>query len=151
MQTILEKMNELRSRSLGINSVIHELFMDDIIDKMDFIIGMIEEYQENHLALVMNSLSNDLDNMTADDINFDEPATPGLTELELRETYIKDLHLSSRTIGCLTRHKIKTVWDLLLWSAEGLAAIKGFGIKSVVQIEEYLRSIGCELRKEHVE
>lgn len=61
---------------------------------------------------------------------------------------IEDLELSIRTGNCLKAMQIKTVGDLLEYSAKDLLAIRNFGRKSLKELADLLEDFGYYLKKE---
>ncbi len=64
---------------------------------------------------------------------------------DVLEKSLKDMGIKERTLKVLSDAGIKTVGNLLKLSKDDLASIKGFGKKSMSDIEKLLDSLGLEL------
>jgi DNA-directed RNA polymerase subunit alpha len=61
---------------------------------------------------------------------------------------IEQLGLSSRTLNCLKRGKITNVGQLLEKSQEQLEAMKGFGRRSLEEVQDRLQVLGFRVAEE---
>jgi DNA-directed RNA polymerase subunit alpha len=57
----------------------------------------------------------------------------------LKKVPIEKLSLSTRTIKCLQRHNIYTIYELMNYNKEQLLNLKNFGKKSLLEVTEKLR------------
>jgi DNA-directed RNA polymerase subunit alpha len=58
---------------------------------------------------------------------------------------VEQLALSVRTMNCLRRGNIRTVGELISRGEKGLLALRNFGQKSKLEIEERLNELGLSL------
>jgi hypothetical protein len=66
---------------------------------------------------------------------------------DIRHKNIYDFDFSVRTFNALRSARIKTVDDLLQTDAASLFAIRGFGMKTMVEVEAFLNDHQLSLRK----
>lgn len=64
---------------------------------------------------------------------------------ELASMPVEQLNLSVRTLNCLRRGNINTVGELMSKSEKDLMSLRNFGIKSKVELEERLRTLGLSM------
>jgi DNA-directed RNA polymerase subunit alpha len=57
----------------------------------------------------------------------------------LKKVPIEKLSLSTRTIKCLQRHNIYTIYELMNYNEEQLLNLENFGKKSLLEVTEKLR------------
>jgi Bacterial RNA polymerase, alpha chain C terminal domain len=70
----------------------------------------------------------------------------GVPSLSLATTItLEDLQLSVRSTNCLRAASIRTLDDLLLWTAPELKDLQFFGAKCLREITEILAQMGCSL------
>ena len=67
-------------------------------------------------------------------------------EKRLLELPLDDLNLTIRASNCLRSANIRTMRELLTYTAKELRENKMFGQKSILEIEEVLKNIGLSLR-----
>jgi hypothetical protein len=67
-------------------------------------------------------------------------------EKKLLELPIEDLQLSVRTFNCLRAANIRTIRELLTYTAEELGEHRMFGQKSISEVETVLENMGLSLR-----
>jgi DNA-directed RNA polymerase subunit alpha len=66
---------------------------------------------------------------------------------ELYNMPVEQLNLSVRTMNCLRRGNIQTVGEVISKGEKGLMTLRNFGVKSFVELEERLGSLGLTLKK----
>ena len=71
-----------------------------------------------------------------------------VVDLDAIDIPIEDLELSVRTGNCIIAMQIKTVGDLLEYSAKDLLATRNFGRKNLRELEYLLEGFGLYLKKE---
>ncbi len=114
-----------------------EVWTDGTIDAGDAMSGSAEI-----LAKMLNAF-----------VNYGNPEQAemekGLSELAISEEQynmpVEQLTLSVRTMNCLRRGNITTVGELISRSEKGLLALRNFGQKSRVEVEERLNELGLSL------
>lgn len=74
----------------------------------------------------------------------EEVARPGIAP-ELASMPVEQLNLSVRTLNCLRRGNINTLGELMSKTEKDLMALRNFGIKSKVELEERLKSLGLSM------
>lgn len=73
-----------------------------------------------------------------------EQARPSIAP-ELANMPVEQLNLSVRTLNCLRRGNINTVGELMSKSEKDLMSLRNFGIKSRVELDERLKTLGLSL------
>ncbi|OGO39525.1 MAG: hypothetical protein A2147_04250 [Chloroflexi bacterium RBG_16_57_8] len=58
---------------------------------------------------------------------------------------VEQLNLSVRTLNCLRRGNITTLGELMSKTEKDLMSLRNFGIKSKVELEERLKSMGLSM------
>ena len=114
-----------------------EVWTDGTIDASDAMSGSAEI-----LARMLNAF-----------VNYGSPEQAemekDLSELAISEEQynmpVEQLTLSVRTMNCLRRGNITTVGELISKGEKGLLALRNFGQKSKVEIEERLNELGLSL------
>lgn len=71
----------------------------------------------------------------------DRPALPD----QLASMPVEQLNLSVRTLNCLRRGNITTLGELMSKTEKDLMSLRNFGIKSKVELEERLKSMGLSM------
>jgi len=74
----------------------------------------------------------------------DQPAKPSIPA-ELANMPVEQLNLSVRTLNCLRRGNINTVGELMSKSEKDLMSLRNFGIKSKLELEERLETLGLTM------
>lgn len=69
-------------------------------------------------------------------------------ESSVLEMTLEDLELSARSLNCLKKEGIKTVGELLGYSADDLMKLKNFGLKSLVEVRDKLTEYKLSLKGE---
>ncbi len=69
-------------------------------------------------------------------------------ESSVLEMTLEDLELSARSLNCLKKANIKTVGELISYSAEDLMKFKNFGGKSLTEVREKLNEYKLALKGE---
>ena len=73
-----------------------------------------------------------------------EPSRPSIAP-ELANMPVEQLNLSVRTLNCLRRGNITTLGELMSKTEKDLMSLRNFGIKSKVELEERLKSMGLSM------
>lgn len=112
-----------------------------------------KEVKIKHLTQKLNELKNI--SYYIDSLRFNENTTLGEIRSFLEENEntpltleIYDLDLSVRTINCLKRARIETVYELTQKTEEDLLKIRCLGKKCVLQIKEELDKLNLKLKGE---
>ncbi|MEE8353587.1 MAG: DNA-directed RNA polymerase subunit alpha [Dehalococcoidales bacterium] len=121
----------------GHERLIMEVWTDGTIDASDAMSG-----SAGILASMLNAF-----------VNYGSPELAemekDLSELAISEEQynmpVEQLTLSVRTMNCLRRGNITTVGELISKGEKGLLALRNFGQKSKVEIEERLNELGLSL------
>ncbi len=74
-----------------------------------------------------------------------------MVPVEVYQTPIERLELSPRTLNSLKNHGLQRVGQILEMSDEELKEIRNFGVKSLDELKERLKTIGYGLQEEPVE
>jgi DNA-directed RNA polymerase subunit alpha len=73
-----------------------------------------------------------------------EPARPEI-DPSLASMPVEQLNLSVRTLNCLRRGNITTLGELMSKTEKDLMSLRNFGVKSKVELEERLKSLGLSM------
>jgi len=94
---------------------------------------------------IIREVKKEIDAKPSDNSNSDE--NEARLHAELMKVSVEQLDLSLRALNSLRTHGIKTIGDLMKFSESDLIKYRGFGNKSIAEIESTLREIGLELKK----